>query len=178
MPGGIHFGMVLAAAGSGGFFSAPETWVAVALIIFLGLAIWKGLQPLLQGLDARAARIRAEIEEAQQLREEAQKALAEYKRKQREAMNEAEEIVANAEAEAKRMRERSEHDLQDSLKRRERQAMEKIEQAEQSAINEIRNQAVNVAMVAARQLMEKAIDKDKADAMIQDSIDDLPKSLQ
>jgi F-type H+-transporting ATPase subunit b len=173
------FGVVfLAASGSGGFFSAPETWVAAALIIFLGLVFWKGLQPMLQSLDARAERIRAEIEESQELREEAQKALAEYKRKQRDAMKEAEEIVANADAEAKRMRERAEHDLQESLTRRERQAMEKIEQAEAAALREVRDQAVNVAMIAARQLMEKAVDKDKADAMIKQSIDELPKSLQ
>jgi F-type H+-transporting ATPase subunit b len=171
-------GIVLAAGGSGGFFAAPETWVAVALIVFLGLVFWKGFKPILQGLDARAERIRAEIQEAQELREEAQKTLAEYKRKQRDAMKEADEIVANAESEAKRMRERAEHDLEESLKRRERQAMEKIEQAEQSAINEVRNQAVNVAMIAARELMEKSIDKDKADAMIRDSIEDLPKRLQ
>ncbi len=93
-------------------------------------------------------------------------------------MKEAEEIVDNAEAETKRMRERAERDLEESLKRRERQAMEKIEQAEQSAVREVRNQAVSVAMIAARQLMEKSIDKDKAEEMIQASIDDLPKRLQ
>jgi F-type H+-transporting ATPase subunit b len=174
----MPLGITLAAAGSGGLLTNPTIWVAVALIIFLGLVFWKGLRPMIQGLDARAERIRAEIEEAQELREEAQKALAEYKRKQRDAMKEAEEIVENAEAETGRMRERAEHDLEESLKRRERQAMEKIEQAEQAAIREVRNQAVSVAMIAARQLMEKSIDKDKAEEMIQASIEDLPKRLQ
>ncbi|MDX1711775.1 MAG: ATP F0F1 synthase subunit B [Rhodovibrionaceae bacterium] len=170
--------ILVGAAGSGGLLANPTIWVAVALIIFLGLVFWKGFRPMLQALDARAERIRAEIDEAQELREEAQKALAEYKRKQRDALKEAEEIVDNAGAESKRMRERSEHELEEALKRRERQAMEKIEQAEQSAVREVRNQAVGVAMVAARQLMEKAIDKDKAEEMIQESIDDLPKRLQ
>jgi len=171
-------GMFLAAAGPGGPLTNPTLWVAVALVIFLGLVFWKGFRPMLQALDARAERIRAEIDEAQELREEAQKTLAEYKRKQRDAMKEAEEIVDNAEAETKRMRERAERDLEESLERRERQAMEKIEQAEQSAVREVRNQAVSVAMIAARQLMEKSIDKDKAEEMIQASIDDLPKRLQ
>src|SRR3546814_15389734 len=74
----------------------PTFWVAVAFVVFAGLMIWKARQPVLKGLDARAERIRAELDEAQRLREEAQKALAEYTRKQRDAAKEAEDLLARA----------------------------------------------------------------------------------
>jgi F-type H+-transporting ATPase subunit b len=95
------------------------TWITLALFTVLGLIVWKGMGPILASLDARGARIKKEIDEAQSLREEAQKMLAEYKRKQRDAIKEAEEIVEHAKAEAERLRKTAEADLEASLKRRE-----------------------------------------------------------
>src|SRR3546814_7760908 len=92
--------------------------------------VWKARQPVLDGLDARAERIRAELDEAQRLREEAQKALAEYKRKQRDAAKEAEDLLANAKHEAELLRRQAAEDLKETLARREKAAIEKIAQAE------------------------------------------------
>src|SRR3546814_14248082 len=91
---------------------------------------------LLDGLDARAERIRAELDEAQRLREEAQKALAEYKRKQRDAAKEAEDLLANAKHEAELLRRQAAEDLKETLARREKAAIEKIAQAETQALQE------------------------------------------
>ena len=63
----------------------PKFWVSLAFVVFVGLMVWKASKPILAGIDARGERIKAELDEAQRLREEAQKALAEYKRKQRDA---------------------------------------------------------------------------------------------
>src|SRR3546814_8996364 len=93
----------------------PTFWVAVAFVVFAGLMIWKARQPVLQSLDARAERIRAELDEAQRLREEAQKALAEYKRKQRDAAKEAEDLLASARHEADLLRRQAADDLTQTL---------------------------------------------------------------
>src|SRR3546814_8710659 len=98
--------------------------------------VWKARQPVLDGLDARAERIRAELDEAQRLREEAQKALAEYKRKQRDAAKEAEDLLANAKHEAELLRRQAAEDLKETLARREKAAIEKIAQAETQARSE------------------------------------------
>lgn len=89
----------------------PTFWVAVAFVIFIGLMYWKARKPVLDGLDARADRIKSELDEAQRLREEAQKALAEYKRKQRDAAKEAEDMLANAKHEAELLRNQASEDL-------------------------------------------------------------------
>jgi len=73
--------------------SNPETWVAIAFIIFVVLAGKPIVRGLGKTLDARAARIKAELDEARALRDEAQKLLADYQKKQQEAMRDAEAIV-------------------------------------------------------------------------------------
>ncbi len=153
------------------------TWVTLSLLIVLGLIFWKGLGPVLRSLDSRAARIRKELDEAQSLREDAQKMLAEYKRKQRDAIKEAEEIVEHAKGEAERLRKAAEADLEASLKRREELAMAKIEQAEQNALSDVRNQAVDVAVAAAAKLIAEQVDEKKAEELASAAIKDVGQRL-
>ena len=70
--------------------------VAIAFVIFIVLVVWKGTKKMTAGLDQRAETIRKQLDETQNLREEAQAALASYQRQQRDALAEADEIVAQA----------------------------------------------------------------------------------
>ncbi|WP_120497737.1 F0F1 ATP synthase subunit B [Kiloniella sp. EL199] len=151
----------------------PTLWVGVAFAIFVLLVITKGGKSIVAGLDARGEAIRKTLEEAQNLREEAQKTLAEYKRKQRDALKEAEEIIEHAKQEATRLQEEAAADLEESLKRREQQAMDKIAQAETAALNEVRDQAVDVAITATRNILAGSMTKAKAKALMDDSISSL-----
>src|SRR3546814_12622238 len=85
------------------FLNDPTFGVLVAFVIFVVAVFKPAKRAILGGLDARIAQIRTEVEEAQRLREEAQTLLAGYQRKQRQAIQEAEEIVARAKTEAKRL---------------------------------------------------------------------------
>lgn len=160
-------------------FEDPTFWVAVAFAIFVVLAV-KPLavhRQLATALDKRGERIGQEIKEAEALREEAQKLLADYKRKQRDAVKEAEEIVAHAKAEAGRLRELAQKDLEASLQRREQAAMEKIAQAESQALQEIRNQAVDVALAATARLIAENLDQAKSESLVDEAIGDLSGKL-
>src|SRR3954454_12837851 len=80
----------------------PEFWVAVCFVLFIGVLVYAGAhKKVTDALDHRSARIKAELDEARRLRDEAGKLLAEYQRKQREAEREAEAIIADARAEAR-----------------------------------------------------------------------------
>src|SRR5438874_13279357 len=82
-------------------FAEPEFWVAVAFVIFVGILVYVGVPKiLLNALDDRGKRVQAELDEARRLKEEAQKLLAEYKAKQRQADEEAVAIIEGATAEA------------------------------------------------------------------------------
>jgi len=155
----------------------PEFWVAIAFAIFVGLAGKKIFDAIARMLDDRAARIRAELGEAERLRAEAEKLLADYQRKQREAMKDSEAIVAAAREEAGRLRRDAAANLEAHAKRRERAAVEQIAQAEAQAVAEVRNQAIELAVGAARLALAEGLDAARAGALIDRSLAELEKRL-
>jgi F-type H+-transporting ATPase subunit b len=157
--------------------SGPEFWVAIAFIIVIAGLVWKGGPMVTRGLDDRAARIKGELDEAQKLREEAQRLLAEYQRKQRDALKEAEEIVAHARAEAERTAAQAARDLEAALQRRQQLALEKIALAESKATADVRNTAVDVAIAAVREILAQSLDAERKGKLIDDAIAELPQSL-
>lgn len=159
------------------FLGEPEFWVAVAFVIFVAL-IWKpASRAIVTALDARAARIEKELNQAASLREEAQALLAQYQRKQRDAVKQADEILEHARVEAERLSRQAAKDLEATLARREKLAMQRIAQAEQQAVVEVRAAAVDVAIAAAEKLLAEKIDAGKADALIDQAIRQLPAKL-
>lgn len=129
-------------------------WAFIALLIFFAIVIYFKVPGLItRALDARIARIEADLEEAKRLREEAQALLAEYERKRKAAESEAEEIVAAATDEAERMTAEAEEALQDMVARRTRAVEDKIAQAEAQALSEVRARSADVAIEAARLLL-------------------------
>jgi F-type H+-transporting ATPase subunit b len=155
----------------------PEFWVAISFVIFAIFILWKGTKPMLAALDARAERIRADLDQAQRLREEAQHLLAEYQRKERDATKEAEAMLAHAREEAQRLREKAAEDLAASVKRREQQALDRIAQAEAQAEAQVRAQAVDLAIAATRQLLADKLDAKQAAKLVEDAIKDIPEKL-
>ncbi|GGB29982.1 ATP synthase subunit b 1 [Tistrella bauzanensis] len=152
-------------------FSDPTFWVAIAFILcMVGLGFLKVHKTIGGMLDARADAIRAELDAAQKLREDAQALLAQYQRKQREAMQEAEQMVAHARHEAKRIVEQGQTQLSQSIERRERMAMTKISQAESDAIAEVRATAVDVAMAATEQVLRTQLSADRQAKLVDDTI--------
>ena len=155
----------------------PTFWVAVAFVIFVVAAGKPIYKALVGGLDAHAEKIRGQLDEARELHEEAQKTLAEYKRKQRDAVADAEAIVNHAKEEAERMRARADERLQESIARREQAAKEKIAQAEAAALKQVRSEAVDIAIAAASKIIEQKLDGKQADALAKQAIDELPSKL-
>lgn len=160
-----------------GVLHSAEFWVFIAFLILVGVAFRKVSAALTRGLDARGARIKAQLDEAEKLREDAQSLLAEYQRKQRAAAQEAEAIVAQAKSEAQRMREQAQADLEQALQRRQQQALDKIAQAEAEAVSEVRNQAVDLALAASARLLADNLDEARAARLVDEAIKELPDKL-
>ncbi len=159
-------------------FAQPEFWVLVAVLIFVAL-VWKpGRRSLLGALDDRATRIRDELETARRLREEAERLLADYQRRQREAAGEAETIIAHAQAEAARLAAQAARDLDAMLQRRRQLAEDRIAQEEARAVAEIRAVTVDVAISAARGVIAAALDERRGAALLDSAIAALPQQLQ
>lgn len=155
----------------------PEFWLGVAFVTFIAVIAKPVAKALSGALDKRSEDIAKSIDEAQALHAEAKAALESYKAKLAAAGREASEIVANAEAEAKRMRENAEKELAATLKRREELALEKIAQAEARATKDVRDAAIEVALAATRKLIAEGMSQDRANALIDEAVKNLPKQL-
>lgn len=160
-----------------GFFANPHTWVNIGGLIFLAFAgpkIWKALT---QMLDQRAIKIKADLDEAQKLKDEAQALLAEYQRKQKDALREAAEIIETAKTVALRQAKEAASNLDLAFTRREKLALEKITQAEAAAIAEVRREAVDVATAAAKKLIASSLNDARASALVDAAIKDVDTRL-
>lgn len=159
------------------FLHDPAFWVGLAFVLVVALIYKPAMKGIGGSLDARAQTIRVQIEEARKLREDAQALLAEYQRKQRDAMSEAEKIIDQAKEESVRLRAEAEQDLAKSIERRKQQALDRIAQTEAQALAQVRNLAVDVALTAAEKLMRENLSPDQAQAMIDKAVAELPKRL-
>lgn len=159
------------------FLEDPEAWVAAGFIIFLAVASKPIVRAIAKMLDERAARIRDDLAEAEKLRSEAERLLADYQRRQREAMKEADAILAHARAEAERIRRDATGAIEAALKRRERQAMEQIAQAEAHAVAEVRNQAIDLAVLGAQKALAAGLDPTRAAGLVDQSLAELERRL-
>lgn len=155
-------------------------WALVGLILFLVLIASVGVPKMvLQALDKRTARIKAELDEARKNREEAQALLAEYQRKRLDAEREAEEIVEEARREAKRLTEDAEAKLSDMVARRTQTAESKIAQAEAQALSQVRDRAADIAVAAAADVLRAKFSGGSAesDALFDRSVQAVRTSL-
>ena len=99
-------------------FEDAEVWIAIGLLVFVIVLIRAKVPGLaMKALDDRAAKIQAELDEALRLREEAQALLASIKTEREAAERLGREIIANAEADAKRMRAEAQARLEDQIER-------------------------------------------------------------
>lgn len=162
-----------ALAASGPFISLGNTdfVVLVAFLVFIGILLYYKV-PAMVGkmLDARATSIRAELDEAKSLRDEAQALLASYERKQKDVQEQADRIVASAKDEAAKAAVYAKEEIANSVARRLAGAEEQIEAAQAAAIKDIRNQAVVVAIAAAQDIVTQQMDAKGANDLIDDAI--------
>lgn len=165
------------AAHAEAFWEAPEFWVAVAFVIFVLALARPAFRFVGKALDDKIDEIRGKIDESARLREEAQDILSAITRKQADASKETEAIVAQAREEAALMRERMTQSLEASLARREQLARDRIAQAESDAVAEVRAMTTDIALAAARTVLTSSVSGDKADALIDAAIKEVPDKL-
>ena len=156
----------------------PETWVAVAFILFVALLVYlKAPAKLLAMLDERSTRIGKELAEARKLREEAQALLAEYQGKRAEAEKTAASIIELAKREADTYAVETRQKLSEAIERRTRQAEQKIDQAEQQAVKDVRATITDLAVAAAGELLGSAAKGAKGEKLVEDSISAVKSKL-
>ena len=129
-------------------------WALVSLLIFLGIIAYMKVPAMMaKGLDERADKIRADLDEAKRLRDEAAALLAEYQKKRKQAESDAEEIVRSAQRDAELLAADAKVKTEEFVKRRTAMAEQKIAQAESDAVNAVRASAIDIAVAAAGKIL-------------------------
>lgn len=160
------------------FLNNTDIVVGLGFLVFVGILIYFKVPAMLATrLDARAAHIKQELEEARALREEAQSLLASFERKQKEVVEQAGEIVAAAKAEAERAAEVAKEDIRRTVARRLQTASDQIDAAEKAAIRQIRDRAVSVAVAAAADVIGKDLKAADRATLIDQSIAEVGAKL-
>ncbi len=160
-----------------GFFAEPRNWVVIAFILFFllfGRKLWAALA---QMLDDRAAKVRAELEEAARLRQEAEAMLRDAEKRREEALRDAQALIQGAKAEAERVSAAAAAEAEAAAKRREQMAVDRIAAAEKAAVDEVRLTAAEVATAAARQVIAEGLSADADAHLIDHAIMELPRAL-
>jgi F-type H+-transporting ATPase subunit b len=160
-----------------GFFAEPKNWVVIAFIVFFvlfGKKLWGALAAM---LDERAAKVRAELEEASRLRREAEAMLREAEANRAQALADAKALIEGARAEAGRVTAAAATEAEASARRREQMAMDRIAAAEKAAVDEVRLTAAEVATVAARHVIADGLTAEADAGLIDQAITQLPVAL-
>ncbi|MGE5953357.1 MAG: hypothetical protein ACM308_07050 [Qipengyuania vulgaris] len=156
----------------------PELWglapfqvVSISMLVLLLFAFFgaKVHKTIAGGLDNKIAAIKEQLEEAKQLRAEAEALRKEYADKIAGAEKDAEAMLVNAQTEADAILEKAEADSKAMVERRKRMAEDKIAAAEREAVQDVRNRAVAAATGASRKLIAEKHDAE-ADKALADKV--------
>jgi len=159
-------------------FEEPETWVAIAFVILMGVFAYFGVhRTVLKALDNRSARIKAELDDARRLKDEAATVLAESKNRRASAEREAEEIITSAKAEAERIAGEAKTKMEDFVARRTKTAESKIALAEAQALADVRAAAADAAVQAASTILSKSVKGEIADDLLSKGIAEVRQKL-
>lgn len=159
-------------------FFTPEFWVAVAFVILMVIFGYVGVfKTAMSALDHRAARIKAELDEAARLKQEAAKVLADYKVRTASAEREAADIIANANAEAERIAAEARAKMEDFVARRTKTAESKIALAEAQALADVRAAAAEAAVQAASTILSQSVRGQVADDLLAKGINEVRQKL-
>jgi F-type H+-transporting ATPase subunit b len=159
-------------------FTEPEFWVAIAFVILMAVFVWLGVhRTVLKALDHRSERIKAELDDARRLKDEAAKLLAEYQAKRTSAEREAQDIIASAKVEAERIAAEARTKMEDFVARRTKTAESKIALAEAQALADVRAAAADAAVAAASTVLSQTVKGDVADNLLSKGIAEVKAKL-
>src|SRR5579864_2240940 len=159
-------------------FAEPEFWVAVGFVILMGIFAYIGVhRTVLTALDHRSERIKAELDDASRLKQEAADLLAQYKARRASAEREAQDIIAAAKVDAERIGSEAKAKMEDFVARRTKAAENKIALAEAQALADVRAAAANAAVTAASAILSQTVKGEIAEDLLSKGIAEVREKL-
>lgn len=145
--------------------SNTTLWYSVSAGIFLLAMIKMARKPVASALDSGIEKIKAELEQAKQLRAEAEKALEDYRIREKAALKEAEDIIAQARLDADRLRTEAEAEIKAMLAHQEEKALMRIQDAQDEAVAEVRALLIHQAVEKVQTVLASRLDAEALDRL-------------
>lgn len=139
------------------FFSSLMFWEIVSFAVLLWVLAKYAFPPILETLEARERKIRESLEQADRHRVEAERKMQEYEAKLAAAAKEAEALFAAARERAQRVQEENEQRLQADAERIKGDAQREIDAERRKAIQDIRNQTTDLALLVAEKVVGRSL---------------------
>ena len=154
-------------------------WVAVSFLIFLGVLIYFKIPEKIKNvLEENISKIKNQINEAENLKEEAKDILIEHEKKISNSKSEVKLMIDKANDESEKNTIRTNEEFHNLMENRKRNAEERIRQMKGQAIKDIKNTSIKIAIESVEKLLKNSIDKSKLDKIYLSSIEETKLALQ
>ena len=154
-------------------------WVAVSFFIFVGILVYfKIPQKIKQTLDENIKNIKDEIDNAENLKEEAKSLLSEHEKKISNSKIEISKMIINANEEAEKNILKSNKEFHILMDNRKKTAEERIKQMKNQALKDIKNTSVKIAISSVERLLINSLDKNKLDKLYLTSLEETKLALK
>jgi len=132
-------------------------WTIITFIVLL-LIMWKAAwRPIVDALDARAEKIRFDIDNAERTRQEAEKLLSQHKAMMDNARNEASQVIAKGREEAEKMKAEIVEKASAESRAITERAKKEIDLAKDKALLDIKTEVVQLSTEIASKIIKKNI---------------------
>ncbi len=148
-------------------------WQVINFLVLLWLLKRYLYGPITEMLDKRSQKINNDLDEAEKRKSDAQELKEKYETELRNARQEAQEIIEQAEDRGKRRAKEIINQAQDEAEKIKENKLAEIEQAKKEALVELRNEVASISLLAAGKIIKEQIDKKKHEQLINQYIEDL-----
>ena len=154
-------------------------WVAISFIIFLSILIYfKIPQKIKKALDENILNIKNQINEAENLKEEAKNILSEHEKKISNSKSEVKMMIDKANDVSEKNVIKTNEEFHILMENRKKNAEERIKQMKNQALKDIKNTSVKIAIESVEKLLKNSIDKSKLDKIYLSSIEETKLALK
>jgi len=154
-------------------------WVAVSFVIFFAVLIYlKVPQKINEILNKLILDIKNEIDESEKLRTEAKVLLEKAQKKLDTAKSVSDEILDQARKDSDRLIIELNDKFHKSSEIKKNSAETKIAQMKDSALKDIKNASVKIAVDSVKKIITTSIDKSKLDTLFQKNLEETKEELK
>ena len=154
-------------------------WVAISFLIFVILLIYFEIPSKVKSiLDENIDQIKKQVDESEELKEEAKNKLAEYEKKIGDSKSQVQGMIRDANDQAEKNIIKSNEIFHNQIEIKKKNTEEKIKQLKNQAIKDIKNASVNIAFESIEKLMINSLDNSKLDKIFRESVEETKLALQ